>query len=214
MLGCAAASGVARGPRLPHVSILARRQTGPSTPNVVPSRFPNGTDRRLSATGAVGPSPVDRVSQSRLTAAGVGRDDPVSSVAGHRLVNTPCAGREAGRASSFSFDLYPRGGNSVAPQHPAPTAKQVGAKRPKLACLSRSAPRTTTSDRCRGVLVVKGSVVRIRSSAPRNPRGCWDLVSPWLCGSGSNRARCDACGNRGRPAGLAAGTSGLRPRSP
>jgi hypothetical protein len=89
MLGCAARSRVARGPLLAHVSIRARRQTGPLTPNVVPFQLPNPTeDRSLTATVAVGPSPVDRVSQSRLTAAGVGIGDPESSLAGHRLVNT------------------------------------------------------------------------------------------------------------------------------
>jgi hypothetical protein len=62
------------------------------------------------------------------------------------------------------------GGNRVATHHPAPTAKRKGAKRPKLACTRHSALRTATSHKRRGVLVMKGSAVRIRSSAlPQSP---------------------------------------------
>jgi len=60
---------------------------------------------------------------------------------------------------------HPRGGNRVATHHPAPAAKRFGAKRLKLACRRQSPPRTATSHKRRGVLVMNGSAVRIRSSA-------------------------------------------------
>ena len=58
----------------------------------------------------------------------------------------------------------------MATQHPGSAAKQFGAERPKLACPGRSAPRTATSHKRRGVLVMKGSAGRIRSSAWQFPR--------------------------------------------
>jgi hypothetical protein len=56
------------------------------------------------------------------------------------------------------------GGNRVATHHPAPTARHKGTKRPKLAWPGRSAPRTATSHKRCGYLVMKGSAVRIRAS--------------------------------------------------
>jgi hypothetical protein len=60
----------------------------------------------------------------------------------------------------------------VATHHPAPTAKQFRAGRPKSACPRPSAPRTTTIRKRRRVLVTKGSAVRIRASAFSQP-GEW-----------------------------------------
>ena len=57
------------------------------------------------------------------------------------------------------------GGNRVTTQHPGPAAKQFGAERPKLACPRHPGQRTATSHKRRGVLVMKGSAVRICASA-------------------------------------------------
>jgi hypothetical protein len=58
----------------------------------------------------------------------------------------------------------------VATHHPRSNFKALAAERPKLACPGRSAPRTATSHTRRGVLVMKGSAVRIRSSAWQSAR--------------------------------------------
>jgi hypothetical protein len=77
-------------------------------------------------------------------------------------------GRDVERDRGTS--VVPWTGNRVATDHPVPTAKRSGANRPKLARTGRYAPRTATIHKRRGVLVMKASAVRIRSTAlPPSP---------------------------------------------
>jgi hypothetical protein len=70
-----------------------------------------------------------------------------------------------------------RPGNTWATHQPAPAAKHEGAERRKLASRRQSVPRTTTSDKRRGVPVMKGSAVRIRASASSIDTGSGDVVA-------------------------------------
>jgi hypothetical protein len=109
----------------------------------------------------------------------------------HRVASA--AAREGD--GDWSARTFSKGGNTWAPHHPARTAKHEGAERPHLACHRRSAPRTTTSHKRRGVLAMKGSAVRIRASAsvrtrtgaPGAVRG--DVCTSHFCGMSRKVAR-------------------------